>query len=106
MSSGYEVVLEAIEAASGAAKRASDAVRQVSLSGTLYEVGPGLPGGTSAEAARLLADRWGRAVPGWANNTIEYADQLTGASRYYRGNEHAAVHDLRPAAPQGGARPV
>jgi len=106
MSSGYEVVLAAIEVAAGAAKRASDAVRQVSLAGSLYEVGPGLPGGTSVEAARLLADRWDRAVPGWANNTIEYADQLNSASRYYRTNEQAAVHDLRAAASHGGARPV
>jgi predicted RecB family endonuclease len=106
MSGGYEVVLRTIETAADAAKRASDAVRQVSLAGTLYGIGPGLPGGTSAEAARLLADKWGRAVVGWADNTIEYSDQLNGSLRFYRANEQAAVHDLRASVSHDGARPV
>ena len=106
MSGGYEVVLGGIEAASGAARRAADAVRPVELAGALAGVAAGLPGGTSGEAARLLADAWGTAVPAWVKNTGEYSRQLAGSARSYRSNEQATAHDLRTAATQGGARPV
>lgn len=106
MSGGYEVVLDRIEAASGAARRAADAVKPVDLTSALAGVAPGLPGGASGDAARLLADAWGTAVPGWVKNTGEYSAQLEGSARLYRSNEQAAVHDLRTAAAHGGTRPV
>lgn len=105
MSGGYEVVLNTIDAASGAARRAADAVKPVDLASTLGGVAPGLPGGVSGEAARLLADRWGRAVSDWVKNTGDYASQLDTAVRGYRSNEQSAEHDLRVAA-RGAARPV
>ncbi|MEV6912172.1 hypothetical protein [Amycolatopsis sp. NPDC051071] len=95
MTDGYEVVLEAIGAASGAAKRASDDVGQVDLAAALAGVAAGLPGGVSGEAARLLADVWGRAVPGWVKNASEYAAGLDEAAVRYRSNELAASRDLR-----------
>ncbi|MBB5856573.1 hypothetical protein ACFQ05_27170 [Amycolatopsis umgeniensis] len=95
MAGGYEVVLGAIDAASRAAKRASDDVGQVDLAITLADVAAGLPGGVSGEAARLLADAWGRAVPGWAENTSEYAARLAEAGVRYRSNEQAASRELR-----------
>jgi hypothetical protein len=95
MTGGYEVVLEAIGAASDAAKRASDDVGQVDLAATLAGVATGLPGGVSGEAARLLADAWGRAVSGWAQNASEYSGQLDEAAVRYRSNELAASRELR-----------
>ncbi|OXM49207.1 hypothetical protein [Amycolatopsis alba] len=95
MAGGYEVVLEAIGAASSAAKRASDDVGRVALAATLADVAAGLPGGVSGEAARLLADAWGRAVPGWAENTADYAARLDEAAARYRSNELAASRELR-----------
>ncbi|EME62999.1 hypothetical protein [Amycolatopsis decaplanina] len=97
MAGGYEVALEAIGAASGAAKRASDDVGKVDLAATLADVADGLPGGVSGEAARLLADAWGRAVPGWAGNTADYAERLDEAAVRYRSNEQEASRDLRAA---------
>ncbi|EMD26891.1 hypothetical protein [Amycolatopsis azurea] len=94
MAGGYEVVLEAIGAASGAAKRASDDVGKVDLAATLADVAAGLPGGVSGEAARLLADAWGRAVPGWVANTSDYAARLDEAAVRYRSNEQAASREL------------
>jgi len=94
MTGGFEVVLETIGAASGAAQRASDDVGQVKLAATLDGVATGLPGGTSGEAARLLADAWGRAVPGWAKNASEYSGQLDAAAARYRSNELAASREL------------
>ncbi|MEV7554842.1 hypothetical protein AB0N89_34945 [Amycolatopsis sp. NPDC089917] len=95
MAGGYEVVLEAIGAASGAAKQASDDVGKVDLAATLADVAAGLPGGVSGEAARLLADSWGRAVPGWAENTSDYAARLDEAAVRYRSNELSATQELR-----------
>ncbi|WP_409491671.1 hypothetical protein [Amycolatopsis sp. cmx-11-12] len=94
MTGGFEVVLEAIGAASNAAERASGDVGQVNLAATLAGVAAGLPGGVSGEAARLLADAWGRAVPGWAANASEYAAQLGEAAVRYRSNELAASREL------------
>ncbi|WP_340683961.1 hypothetical protein LCL61_36545 [Amycolatopsis coloradensis] len=94
MTGGYEVALEAIGAASSAAKRASDDVGKVNLAATLAEVAAGLPGGVSGEAARLLADAWGRAVPGWAENTADYSARLDAAAVRYRSNELAASREL------------
>lgn len=106
MSEGFEVVLEAIEASSKAAKRASEVVGPTDLAGPLANVAAGLPGGVSVEAARLLADTWDRAVPGWTANVDEYATDLDRAITLYRSNEQAAVKDLHPTAPGGGRRPV
>ncbi len=106
MAGGYEVVLDAIETASGAAKRASDDIGRVSLANALSEVAAGLPGGTSGEAARLLADAWGRALPGWAKNTGDYAAQLDEAVVRYRSNEQEATRDLHATVPSSGRRPV
>ena len=108
MSSGYEVVLEAIETSAKAAKRASSTVGAVDLAGALYEVEPGLPGGASADAARQLANKWDQDVRTWTANTLHYADQLTSAVHHYRTNEQDAVHDLHAAkAPShGGSRPI
>jgi len=94
MTGGYEVALAAIGAASGAAKRASAEVGKVDLAATLTGVAAGLPGGVSGEAARLLADAWGRAVPGWAGNTADYAERLDEAAARYRANELAASREL------------
>ena len=106
MSGGYEVVLDRIEAACGAARRAADVVKPVDLAGALAGVAPGLSGGTSGEAARLLADAWRTAVPDWVRNSGEYSEQLDGSVRLYRSNEQAAVHDLRAAATRGTRGPV
>ncbi len=106
MSGGYEVVLTAIESAAGAAKRAAEVVRPTDLAAGLTGVAAGLPGGVSGEAARLLADAWGRAVPTWVENVDAYSAQLDQAVARYRSNEQSAVHDLRPMAPGGGRRPV
>ncbi|ANN16345.1 hypothetical protein SD37_12270 [Amycolatopsis orientalis] len=95
MTGGYEVTLEAIVAASGAAKRASNDVRQVDLAAALTGVAAGLPGGVSGEAARQLADAWGRAVPGWAENAAGYSGQLDEAAVRYRSNELVASRELR-----------
>ncbi len=95
MAGGYEVVLEAIGAASGAANRASDDVGQVDLAGALAGVSAGLPGGAAVEAARLLADTWDRAVPGWVKNVSEYAAGLDEAAVRYRSNELVASQELR-----------
>ncbi|WP_410580583.1 hypothetical protein [Amycolatopsis sp. lyj-108] len=97
MTGGYEVVLESIGAASSAAKRASDDVGKVNLAATLTGVAASLPGGVSGEAARLLADAWGRAVPGWAENTADYSARLDAAAVRYRSNEQEASQDLRAA---------
>ncbi|MFD6071218.1 hypothetical protein [Amycolatopsis lurida] len=94
MAGGYEVALEAIGAASSAAKRASDDVGKVNLAAALADVAAGLPGGVSGEAARLLADAWGRAVPGWAGNAADYAARLDAAAVRYRSNELAASREL------------
>ncbi|WET81759.1 hypothetical protein P3102_11370 [Amycolatopsis sp. QT-25] len=94
MTGGYEVVLESIDAASSAAKRASDDVGKVNLAAALDEVPAGLPGGVSGEAARLLADAWGRAVPGWAGNTADHSARLDAAAVRYRSNELAASREL------------
>ncbi|MFE6616256.1 hypothetical protein [Amycolatopsis sp. NPDC057786] len=94
MTGGYEVALAAIGAASSAAKRASEDVGKVNLAATLTDVAPGLPGGVSGEAARLLADAWGRAVPGWAENTADYSARLDAAAARYRSNELAASREL------------
>ncbi|AGM04843.1 hypothetical protein AB0E55_39015 [Amycolatopsis keratiniphila] len=94
MTGGYEVALAAIGAASDAAKRASADVGKVDLAATLAGVAAGLPGGVSGEAARLLADVWGRAVPGWARNTADYAERLDEAAVRYRANELAASREL------------
>jgi hypothetical protein len=106
MSGGYEVVLSALEKAAGAAKRSAAGVRPVDLASTLAGIGPGLTGGTSGEAARLLADKWGRDLPAWVKNMGEYSAQLTVAVQRYRSNEQAAEHDLRAAATRGGPRPI
>lgn len=106
MTGGYEVVLEAVEGASAAARRASDDIGQVNLASALAGVAAGLPGGESGEAARLLADAWGRAVPGWAENAESYAAQLDEAAVRYRSNEREATRDLRATVPAGGRRPV
>jgi hypothetical protein len=55
-----------------------------------------LPGGTSGEAARLLAEAWGHAVPDWVRSTGEYADHLDTARRRYRSAERAAADEVRP----------
>ncbi|QXV58679.1 hypothetical protein [Amycolatopsis sp. TNS106] len=94
MAGGYEVALEAIGAASSAAKRASDDVGKVNLAAALADVAAGLPGGVSGEAARLLADAWGRAVPGWAGNAADYSARLDAAAVRYRSNELAASREL------------
>ncbi|KZB84655.1 hypothetical protein [Amycolatopsis regifaucium] len=94
MAGGYEVVLEAISAASEAAKRAAEDVGRVNLAAALAGVSAGLPGGVSGEAARLLADAWGRAAPGWAKNASEYSGQLGEAAVRYRSNELAASREL------------
>ncbi|WIY01049.1 hypothetical protein QRX60_44620 [Amycolatopsis mongoliensis] len=106
MSSGFEITLEALRTASGAARRASNAVAQVDLGDALAQVGPGLPGGVSGEAARLLADKWGRVVPGWVHNTTGYADQLDASVRLYQADDAAAGQDLRATARHGGRKPV
>lgn len=106
MSGGYEVVLTAIESSAGAAKRAAEVVRPTDLAAGLATVSAGLPGGVSSEAARLLADAWGRAVPGWVENVDAYSAQLDQAVARYRSNEQAAVADLHPLVPGGGRRPV
>lgn len=72
MSSGFEVTLGVLQTASGAAHRASSAVGRVDLSDVLAQVGPALPGGVSGEAARLLADKWARAVPDGVRNTTSW----------------------------------
>ncbi len=94
MTGGYEVALASIGAASGAAKRASADVGKVDLAATLAGVATGLPGGVSGEAARLLADSWSRAVPGWARNAADYAERLDAAAVRYRANELAASREL------------
>lgn len=106
MSGEYEVVLTAIESSAGAAKRAVEVVRPTDLAAGLATVSVGVPGGVSGEAARLLADAWGRALPGWVENVDAYATQLDQAVARYRSNEQAAVEELRPTGPGGGRRPV
>jgi hypothetical protein len=104
--SGYEVVMEAIEKAAGAAGRAAEGVKPVDLAGTLAGVAQGLPGGTAIEAARLLGDVWGRELPTWARNMGDYSTQLSTAAHRYRTDEDAAEADLRAVARSGGSRPV
>ncbi|GAA4530140.1 hypothetical protein [Amycolatopsis samaneae] len=106
MASGYAVVVEAIEASARAARRTADRVRPVDLAGALAEVGRGLPGGASAEAARLLADRWGRELPAWVRNVESYGEDLADAARRYRADDAAAARDLRAVPVSGGRRPV
>ncbi|MEV6905633.1 hypothetical protein [Amycolatopsis sp. NPDC051071] len=81
-------------------------VRPTDLAAGLAGVPVALPGGVSSEAARLLADSWGRAVPSWVENVDAYSAQLDQAVVRYRAGEQAAVHDLRPMVPGGGRRPV
>jgi hypothetical protein len=104
--SGYEVVIEAIEKSSKAARRASEGARPVDLAGALAGIAQGLPGGTAIEAARLLGEMWGRELPTWVKNMDEYAAQLTSAARRYRTDDQAAAHDLRVITTRGGARPI
>ncbi|MGW4394313.1 type VII secretion target [Amycolatopsis nivea] len=104
--SGFEVVIDAIEKSSGAAKRSAGGAQSVDLAGTLVGVAQGLPGGTAIEAARMLGDMWGRELLAWAKNMDEYADQLTAAARRYRTDDQAAAHDLRVIPVHGGPRPV
>jgi hypothetical protein len=89
MAGGYDVVLETIETASGAAKRASDDVGQVNLAHALASVATSLPGGTSGEAARLLADAWGRALQGDASE--EGKHKLQGLLDIDRRLNHASA---------------
>ncbi|MFE0027821.1 hypothetical protein [Amycolatopsis sp. NPDC059021] len=106
MGDGYAVVVEAIETAARAARRTADGVRPVDLAGALAGVGRGLPGGASAEAARLLADRWGRELPAWVKNVEAYGEQLADAASRYRADDAAAARDLRAVPVPGGRRPV
>ncbi|MEC3982315.1 hypothetical protein [Amycolatopsis sp. H20-H5] len=76
------------------------------LASTLAGLPRGVPGGSAVEAARLLADTWGRDLPTWVKNMDEYSAQLAAAVQRYRTDEQAAAHDLREAAAPGGRRPV
>ncbi|MFE3176242.1 type VII secretion target [Amycolatopsis sp. NPDC059090] len=104
--SGFEVVIDAIEKSSEAARRSAAGARSVDLASTLVGVAQGLPGGTAIEAARMLGDRWERELLAWTKNMDEYADQLTVAARRYRTDDQAAAHDLRAIPVHGGPRPV
>ncbi|WP_370945351.1 hypothetical protein AB5J62_40725 [Amycolatopsis sp. cg5] len=103
---GYKVVIDAIEAASKAANRATDGVRPVDLGGTLAGVSAGLAGGTAIEAARLLGEMWSRELPVWVKNMQEYSGQLSAAASRYRANEQEAAADLHVAAVRSGPRPI
>lgn len=92
---GYEVAIEAVKKSSACARRAADGLRGVDLAGTLTGAGQGMPGGTVVEAARLLADLWGRELPAWASDMDEYSAQLATAAHLYETDDAAAARDLR-----------
>lgn len=102
--SGYQVVIDALRKAGGAAESAGDQVGAVDLAGILTGVADGLPGGRSAEAASGAGNAWTDQIRRWSTEAQRLGQGMSVSADHYAASEDAAAADLGTTY-LGGVRP-
>ncbi|MGH4020393.1 MAG: hypothetical protein ACRDT0_14390 [Pseudonocardiaceae bacterium] len=102
--SGYQVIIDALRQAGGAAESAGEQVGAVDLAGTLTDVADALPGSRSVQAATGAANVWTDQIERWRADAQRLGQGMSASADRYAASEEAAEADLGTAF-LGGMRP-
>lgn len=102
--SGYQVIIDALRKAGGAAESAGEQAGAVDLAGTLTGVADALPGSRSVQAAMGAANAWTNQIERWSTDAQSLGQGMSASADRYAASEDAAEADLG-AAFLGGVGP-
>ncbi|AXB47078.1 hypothetical protein [Amycolatopsis albispora] len=103
MSNGYEVQLDALRRAAGAAGSAAEQVSAVDLAGALGEAAAALPGARCVRAIETLGAAWSDDIRDWTTRAKDHGQSLTAAADGYAGNDAAVARDFHEVRAEVGA---
>jgi hypothetical protein len=91
---GFEVDVDGLRLAAGAAASAGEQAKQVHLGDGATEVAAALPGSVAATKAEPLATAWDQRLTAWGDDVGTFSADLTAAADYYVAHEDAAQQDF------------
>jgi hypothetical protein len=93
---GFELEIEQIRRAAGAARSGGDQLGTVDAGATMGGVPAALLGSRSGGPIATLADSWRQQVTFWGNGLIDHATNLAASADLYAANESAAAEVFAP----------
>jgi hypothetical protein len=92
--SGFEVDVDGLRLAAGAAASAGEQAKQVHLGEGATEVAAAMPGSVSATKAEPLGTVWDQRLSTWGDDVGTFSSDLTATADHYAANEDAAEQDF------------
>ncbi|MER7011003.1 hypothetical protein ABT324_06195 [Saccharopolyspora sp. NPDC000359] len=88
---------DVLRKAGKSAKTAGEQAGQVKLGPPVEDIAEAMPGGSSAEAAKQVAQSWTKAIGDWSKAADKHGESLTASADEYQNSDESGAQGINAA---------